>query len=118
MYGPSVFSTSVVSRFRSVGIIFRFCLARIVLGAPSISSPNGVDLFGDYANQIDSQYLNENNNLIYTNSSFKGYALLSLKKENAKVVYKYVSTVKSKDYKNLESRTFDIKHNQPIKIKS
>ena len=90
----------------------------IEIGAPSISSPNGVDLFGDYANQIDSQYLNENNNLIYTNSSFKGYALLSLKKENAKVVYKYVSTVKSKDYKNLESRTFDIKHNQPIKINS
>ena len=88
----------------------------IEIGAPSISSPNGVDLFGDYANQIDNQYLDENDNLIYTNSSFKGYALLSLQKESARVVYKYVSTVKSADYKNFESPVFDIKHNQPIKI--
>ena len=88
----------------------------IEIGTPSISSPNGVDLFGEYANQIDNQYIDENNNLIYTNSSFKGYALLSITKENAKVVYKYVSTVKSTDYKNIESPTFDIKHNQPIKI--
>ncbi len=58
----------------------------------------------------------ENDNLIYTNSSFKGYALLSLNKESARVVYKYVSTVKSTNYKNIESPTFDIKHNQPIKI--
>ncbi|MDC1150268.1 alkaline phosphatase D family protein [Gammaproteobacteria bacterium] len=88
----------------------------IEIGAPSISSPNGVDLFGDYANQIDNQYLDENDNLIYTNSSFKGYALLSLNKESARVVYKYVSTVKSVDYKNIESPAFDIQHNQPIKI--
>jgi alkaline phosphatase D len=86
----------------------------IEIGAPSISSPNAVDMFGDYANQIDDQYLQSNKNLIYTNSSHKGYVQITINLENVEVVYKYVSTVKSRKYSKFQSKTFVINHNNPV----
>jgi alkaline phosphatase D len=86
----------------------------IEIGAPSISSPNAVDMFGDYANQIDDQYLKSNKNLIYTNSSHKGYVQITINLENVEVVYKYVSTVKLRRYSKFESKTFVINHNNPV----
>ena len=71
-------------------------------------------MFGDYANQIDDQYLQSNKNLIYTNSSHKGYVQITINLENVEVVYKYVSTVKSRKYSKFQSKTFVINHNNPV----
>ena len=71
-------------------------------------------MFGDYANQIDDQYLKSNKNLIYTNSSYKGYVQITINLENVEVVYKYVSTVKSPKYSKFESKAFVINHNNPV----
>ena len=71
-------------------------------------------MFGDYANEIDDQYLQSNKNLIYTNSSQKGYVQITINLENVEVVYKYVSTVKSTKYSNFESEAFVICHNNAL----
>ena len=87
----------------------------IEIGAPSITSPNSVDTFGEKINKIEDGFIQENRDLEWINGKNKGYVQLAISNENINVKYHYVSTVKSKKYKALQPFTFTIDHNQPLK---
>lgn len=86
----------------------------IEIGAPSISSPNFVDVFGDMVEPIDKSFIETNKNLIWTNGKNKGYVELEIYSEFIEVKFNYVSTVKSKRYNKLEPISFKINHNKPM----
>ena len=87
----------------------------IEIGAPSITSPNSIDTFGEKINKIEDGFIQENSDLEWINGKNKGYVQLAISNEKINVKYHYVSTVKSKKYKSLEPFTFTIDHNQPLK---
>ena len=86
----------------------------IEIGAPSISSPNFVDTFGDMVDPIDKSFIESNKDLIWTNGKNKGYVELEIYSEHVEVKFHYVSSVKSKRYKKLDPISFKVNHNNPI----
>ena len=86
----------------------------IEIGAPSISSPNFVDAFGDMVDPIDKSFIESNKDLIWTNGKNKGYVELEIYSEYVEVKFHYVSSVKSKRYKKLDPISFKVNHNNPI----
>ena len=86
----------------------------IEIGAPSISSPNFVDIFGDLVDSIDKSFISSNNDLIWTNGKNKGYVELEVFSEYVDVNFHFVSSVKTKSYKKLKPVSFRVSHNKPL----
>ena len=86
----------------------------IEIGAPSISSPNFVDIFGDLVDSIDKSFISSNNDLIWTNGKNKGYVELEVFSEYVDVNFHFVSSVKTKSYKKLKPVSFRVSHNEPL----
>ena len=85
----------------------------VEIGAPAISSPSLKDTYGEFTEIIEKSFIEENDGLIWVNGSHKGYTSLAIHKDYIDVSYKYVSTVKSKDYRSLKPYTFRVEHNKP-----
>jgi alkaline phosphatase D len=86
----------------------------VEIATPSISSPNTIDTFGTITDDIDSNFINSNKNLKYTNGSGKGFVQLTIHSSHIDTKFVYVSTIKSKDYKVIDNNTFTISHNKPL----
>ena len=50
----------------------------IEIGAPSISSPNFIDTFGEFTDSLDKSFIDSNKDLIWTNGKNKGYVELNI----------------------------------------
>lgn len=88
----------------------------VEIATPSISSPNTIDSFGSITDKIEASFINENKNVSWTNGKGKGYVNLKITNDEILAIFNYVSTVKSKEYTNLDPVTFKIKHNKPYII--
>ena len=86
----------------------------VEIGTPAISSPNTIDTFGSLTEQIEQEFINENDNVKWTEGRHKGYTLLKISKDKSEVRFVYVSTVKSKTYEIMDSNRFELKPNKPI----
>ena len=86
----------------------------VEIGAPSITSPNFVDTFGDFTEALDKSFIDSNKDLIWTNGRNKGYVELNIFSEYVDVKFNFVSSVKSKNYKNLKPIIFKVKHSEAI----
>ena len=86
----------------------------IEIGAPSITSPNFVDTFGEFTDSLDKSFVDSNKDLIWTNGKNKGYVELNIYSEYVNVKFNFVSSVKSKNYTNLKPVTFKINHSEAI----
>ena len=86
----------------------------VEIGAPSITSPNFVDTFGDFTEALDKSFIDSNKDLIWTNGRNKGYVELNIFSEYVDVKFNFVSSVKSKNYKNLKPITFKVNHSEAI----
>ena len=85
----------------------------IEVGAPAISSPSFIDTFKDITELVEDSFVAENRDLLWVNGKYKGYVSMNISEEFIDVSYKYVSTVKSREYKSLEPYTFRVEHNKP-----
>ena len=86
----------------------------VEIAAPSITSPNSVDIFRSKTKDIDKDFIKHNKNLKWTNGSGKGFVKLTIESDQMEVKFIYVNTVKSRDYKLSDTNSFTIKHNKPI----
>ena len=86
----------------------------VEIAAPSITSPNSVDIFKSKTEDIDKDFIKYNKNLKWTNGSGKGFVKLTIESNQIEVKFIYVNTVKSRDYKLSDTNSFTIKHNKPI----
>jgi len=86
----------------------------VEIAAPSITSPNSVDIFKSMTEDIDKDFIKYNKNLKWTNGSGKGFVKLTIASNQIEVKFIYVNTVKSRDYKLSDTNSFTIKHNKPI----
>ena len=86
----------------------------VEIAAPSITSPNSVDIFKSKTEDIDKDYIKYNKNIKWTNGSGKGFVKLTIESNQIEVKFIYVNTVKSRDYKLSDTHSFTIKHNKPI----
>ena len=85
----------------------------IEVGAPAISSPSFIDTFKDITKLVEDSFVAENRDLLWVNGKYKGYVSMNISEEFIDVSYKYVSTVKSREYKSLDPFTFRVEHNKP-----
>ena len=85
----------------------------IEVGAPAISSPSFIDTFKDVTELVEDSFVAENRDLLYVNGKYKGYVSMNISEEFIDVSYKYVSTVKSREYVSLDPYTFRVEHNKP-----
>ncbi|MDB9959724.1 alkaline phosphatase D family protein, partial [Gammaproteobacteria bacterium] len=86
----------------------------VEIAAPSISSPNSIDLFKSLTNDIDQGFIKQNENLKWANGSGKGFVKLAIDSNQIEAKFMYVSDIKSKQYQLTDTNRFIIKHNQPI----
>ena len=86
----------------------------VEIAAPSITSPNSVDIFRNKTVNIDKDFIKYNKNLKWTNGSGKGFVKLTIEFNQIEVKFIYVNTVKSRDYKLSDTHSFTIMHNKPI----
>jgi alkaline phosphatase D len=86
----------------------------IEIGAPSITSPNFIDTFGQFTDAIDKSSIESNKDLVWTNGKNKGYVELEIYSDYVDVKFKYVSSIKSKNYTNLEPISFRINHQKVL----
>ena len=86
----------------------------VEIGAPSISSPNFVDTFGEMTTEIDKSFVESNEDLVWTNGINKGYVELEVSFNFVDVHFHYVSTVKSQKYEKLQTKSFRVNHAQPL----
>ena len=86
----------------------------IEIGAPSITSPNFIDTFGQFTDAIDKSSIESNKDLVWTDGKNKGYVELEIYSDYVDVKFKYVSSVKSKSYTNLEPISFRINHQKVL----
>ena len=86
----------------------------VEIAAPSITSPNSVDIFRSKTVDIDKDFIKYNKNLKWTNGSGKGFVKLTIESNQIEAKFIYVNTVKSRDYKLSDTHSFTIKHNKPI----
>ena len=80
----------------------------IEIGAPSISSPNFIDTFGEFTDSLDKSFIDSNKDLIWTNGKNKGYVELNIFSEYVDVKFNFISSVKTKNYKRLKPINFRI----------
>ena len=80
----------------------------VEIGAPSISSPNFVDTFGEMTTEIDKSFVESNEDLVWTNGTNKGYVELEVSLNFVDVHFHYVSTVKSQKYEKLQTKSFRV----------
>ena len=59
-------------------------------------------------------FIDSNKDLIWTNGRNKGYVELNIFSEYVDVKFNFVSSVKSKNYKNLKPITFKVNHSEAI----
>ena len=85
----------------------------IEVGAPAISSPSFADTFQDLTERVEKSFVNENKDLLWVNGKHKGYVSMNISDEYIDIKFKYVSTVKTKEYKTLTPYTFRVEHNKP-----
>ena len=85
----------------------------IELGAPAISSPSFGDTYGKLTELVENSFVEENRDLLWVNGKYKGYVSMNICKDYIDVSYKYVSTVKSKNYISLKPYTFRVEHAKP-----
>ena len=86
----------------------------VEIGAPSISSQNFVDTFGEMTTEIDKSFVESNEDLVWTNGINKGYVELEVSFNFVDVHFHYVSTVKSQKYEKLQTKSFRVNHAQPL----
>ena len=86
----------------------------VEIGTPAISSPNTIDTFGSLTDVIEEGFIKENRNVKWTEGKHKGFVLLTLTRQEAKVSFIYVNTVKTKNYKVINSKNFYIKSKEPV----
>ena len=86
----------------------------VEIAAPSISSPNSVDLFKSITNDIDQGFIKQNENLKWANGSGKGFVKLTIDSNQIEAKFMYVSSIKSKQYKLIDNNRFKVTHNKPI----
>ena len=86
----------------------------VEVGAPAISSPSFVDTFGEQTEIVEEAFIEENKDLIWVNGRNKGYVSLNITEEYIDVSFKYVSTVKSRDYKAEQTSFFRVEHSKPF----
>ena len=86
----------------------------VEVGAPAISSPSFVDTFGEQTKIVEEAFIEENKDLIWVNGRNKGYVSLNITEEYIDVSFKYVSTVKSRDYKAEQTSFFRVEHSKPF----
>ena len=86
----------------------------IEVGAPAISSPSFGDSFGESTQIVEEAFVKDNRDLVWTNGRYKGYVSMDIHSEYINVSFKYVSSVKTKDYSALEPYTFRVEHNKPL----
>lgn len=86
----------------------------IEIGAPSISSPNFIDTFGKFTDSLDKSFIDSNKDLIWTNGKNKGYVELNIFSEYVDVKFNFVSSVKTKNYVNLNPITFRINQGKAL----
>jgi phosphodiesterase/alkaline phosphatase D-like protein len=86
----------------------------VEIAAPSISSPNSVDIFGSRTEDIDKDFIKQNKNLKWTNGSGKGFVKLSIESNQIEARFMYVSSIKSKQYRLIDTNSFKINHSKPI----
>ena len=85
----------------------------IEIGAPAISSPSFGDTFKDKTEIIEDEFVKDNKDLVWVNGRNQGYVTLNITELDVEVQFKYVSTVKSKEYEVLEPEVFRVEHNKP-----
>ena len=85
----------------------------IEIGAPAISSPSFGDTFKDKTEIIEDEFIKDNKDLVWVNGRNQGYVSLNITELDVEVQFKYVSTVKSKEYEVLEPDVFRVEHNKP-----
>ena len=85
----------------------------IEIGAPAISSPSFGDTFKDKTGIIEYEFIKDNEDLVWVNGRNQGYVSLNITELEVEVQFKYVSTVKSKEYEVLEPDIFRVEHNKP-----
>ena len=86
----------------------------VEVGAPAISSPSFVDTFGEQTKIVEEAFIEENKDLIWVNGRNKGYVSLNITEKHIDVSFKYVSTVKSRDYKAEQTSFFRVEHSKPF----
>ena len=86
----------------------------VEVGAPAISSPSYGDSLGDSTETVEKAYIEENEHLIWANGRSQGYVSLSIYEDFIDVSFKYVSTVKSLQYKTLPPVSFRVEHDTPL----
>ena len=69
---------------------------------------------GDFTEALDKSFIDSNKDLIWTNGRSKGYVELNVFSEYVDVKFNFVSSVKSKNYKNLKPITFKVNHSEAI----
>ena len=60
------------------------------------------------------EFSRKNDDLIWVNGRYKGYVSLDITEEYIDVSFKYVSTVKSKNYKGVNPSLFRVEHSKPF----
>ena len=58
-------------------------------------------------------FIKDNKDLVWVNGRNQGYVSLNITELDVEVQFKYVSTVKSKEYEVLEPYVFRVEHNKP-----
>ena len=86
----------------------------VEIAAPSISSPNSVDIFKSITKDIDKDFIKHNKNLKWTNGTGKGFVKLAIDTNQIEAKFMYVSSIKSKQYKLIDNNRFKVTHNKPI----
>ncbi len=85
----------------------------IEIGAPAISSPSLGDALGELTETVEKAFVAENKDLLWMHAKNKGYVSLNVTENYIDVSFKFVSTVKSKEYDVLKPYTFRVEHNKP-----
>jgi hypothetical protein len=88
----------------------------IEVGAPAISSPSLGDSMGELTETVEKAFVDENENLLWMNGKSKGYVSMVVSDKHIDVSFKFISTVKSKEYQVLKPTKFRVEHNKPYKV--
>ena len=88
----------------------------IEVGAPAISSPSLGDSMGELTETVEKAFVDENENLLWMNGKNKGYVSMVVSDKHIDVSFKFISTVKSKEYQVLKPTKFRVEHNKPYKV--
>ena len=88
----------------------------IEVGAPAISSPSFGDSFKEATESVEKAFIEENRDLIWVNGKYKGYVSMDIYENYIDVNFKYITTVKSRNYQAKKPITFRVEHNKPYAV--